>query len=402
MPFVLRAKLSAMMFLQFMMLPVWFVPMFAYVNGLEGGGRWAFWCGLIMAFGTVSSPLVGMFADRFLNSEKVLAICNFAGAALLGAAYTVRDPAALFAVLLLAMLFYMPTWSLTATIAMANSTTAAFPQIRVFGSLGWVASGVFSVVGTTCFGIADFDSTANIFLGGALAAAAGGVLALFLPATPPRAKGTPMSVADALGLKALVLFRRREFAVFTVLILLAMVPFQWYNVYNGTYLKEKGFEFITLTMNLGQVFELLFMLSVPFILRRAGYKRAMTIGLGAVVFRYASFYLGARFGCAAGDFGGILIHGLVFGLLVIGSQMYVDAAAPAELRGQAQGLITLVMFGIGTVLSNLVFEHVLAANRLPSGAHDWTVPYLTALAMALALTVAMALFFRPAADRRAA
>jgi nucleoside transporter len=401
MPFRLRAQLSAMMFLQFLMLPVWFVPMFAYVNALEGGGRWAFWCGLIMAFGTVSAPLVGMFADRFLNSEKVLALCNFACAALLGAAFVVREPAILFVVLLAAMLFYMPTWSLTATIAMTNSTTAAFPQIRVFGSLGWVASGVFSVVGTTYFGIADFDSSASIFLCGALAAAVAGVWALFLPVTPPRAKGEPFSVADALGLKALVLFRRPDFAVFAVLLLLAMVPFQWYNVYNGLYLKEKGFEFITLTMNLGQVFELLFMLSVPLILRRTGYKGAMVIGVGALVFRYLAFWCGARYGWTPGDFAGILVHGLVFALLVIGSQMYVDAVAPAALRTQAQGLVTLLMFGAGTVLSNFVFEQILAATARPSGGHCWSTPYLVALILSAVVTAAMAFLFRPATDRRA-
>ena len=144
MPLKMRVKLSAMMFLQFMMLPVWFVPMFPYVQKLPGGGQWAFWCGMIMGFGTLASPLFGMFADRFLNAEKVLALSNFVCAALLGCCYFVKDPALLFFLLLAVMIVYMPSWSLTATIAMANSTTAAFPQIRVFGSLGWVASAVFS------------------------------------------------------------------------------------------------------------------------------------------------------------------------------------------------------------------------------------------------------------------
>lgn len=406
----MRVKLSAMMFLQFMMLPVWFIPMFGYVNKMEGGAQWAFWCGLIMAFGTISSPLFGMFADRFMNSEKVLALCNFAGAALLAWAWKIQDPKMLFIALLLVMLFYMPTWSLTATIAMSNSTTEAFPQIRVFGSLGWVASAVFSIIGTKVFGIQNFDGTAYIFLGGAIAAVLGGILALFLPPTPPKAKGTPMSIADALGLKSLVLFKRMDFAVFAILILLAMIPFQWYNVYNGIYLQEKGFEFITLTMNLGQVFELIFMLLIPVILKKAGYKWAMVIGLAALVFRYAAFYGGSHYGCVAGNFGGILIHGLIFGLLIIGSQMYVDAAAPAELRGQAQGLIGLIMFGGGSLLSNWVFDKLLAANvqTVPGNGgvdvlvHNWDGPYMVALGMAVVLMISMALLFNPKKNDKAA
>lgn len=389
----MRVKLSAMMFIQYMMLPVWFIPMFPYVGGMEGGDKWAFWCGLVMAFGTLSSPLFGMFADRFMNSERVLALCNFVGAALLAYAYTVKCPQTLFFVLLVTMLFYMPTWSLTATIAMSNSTTEAFPQIRVFGTLGWVASGIFSFIGVKVFGIAKFDTTPYIFLAGAIASAIGGVLALFLPPTSPKAKGQPLSVADALGLRSLVLLKRPEFAFFMFFILLAMVPFQWYQVYNTSYLNEKGFEYLTITTNLGQTFELIFMLLIPVILKKAGYKWAMVIGLGALVFRYGAFYLGATNILPMADFAGILIHGLIFGLLIVGAQMYVDAKAPEDLRGQAQGLMGLVMFGLGTLLSNYVFDRLLKANVLPDGKHDWSKPYLVALVMSIVLMVAMALFF---------
>ena len=402
MPFKMRVKLSAMMFLQFMMLPVWFVPMFPYVQNLPGGGQWAFWCGMIMGFGTLASPLFGMFADRFLNAEKVLALSNFTCAALLGGCYFVKDPAILFFLLLATMIVYMPSWSLTATIAMANSTTEAFPQIRVFGSLGWVASAIFSIIGVKCLGIADFDSTACIFAAGAIAAALGGALAFTLPATPPKAKGTPMSVVDALGLRALSLLKDPVFLVFAVLLLLAMVPFQWYMVYNPAYLQESGFKYLTVTMNLGQVGELCFMLLIPVLLKKFGYKWAMVIGLGALTFRYACFYGSAAFGLAWLDFGGILVHGLIFGLLVIGAQMYVDNFAPAELRNQAQGLVMLITGGVGVFASNFVFQKLLDANvvkKVVEGKevvlHNWSQPFLIALIAAVVLTVLMATCFNP-------
>ena len=159
MPLGLRLKLSAMMFLQFMTLPVWFNTIIPYVKTLPGGESWTVWCGMFIGFGTLASPLVGMFADRFLNAEKVLALTHLVYAALLSACFFVRSPALLFTLLLLACFVNMPGWSLTATIAMTHSTPAAFPHIRVFGTLGWVASAVFSVIGIRLFGITDFDTS---------------------------------------------------------------------------------------------------------------------------------------------------------------------------------------------------------------------------------------------------
>ena len=395
-------KLTVMMFVQFLMLPVWLIPLLPYVQGMDGGKDWVFACGLLMGIGTFASPLVGMFADRFLNAEKVLAICNVLTAALLGAAFFVRDPAVLFAVLLGAMLAYMPTWSVSSAIAMAHSSREAFPRIRVFGSLGWVASGVFSVVGVTCFGLADFDMTPWIFASGAATALLGAAIALTMPATPPRAKGTPMSVVDALGLKAFALFRDPTFAAFGLLITLAMVPFYWYVAYNAMYLAESGFRYLTLTQNLGQAGEIGFMLTVPFIVRKCGYKWALVVGMGAVMFRYACFLGAVELGFAAGDFGGILIHGLAFGILCVGAQMYIDSAAPAELKNQAQGLVMLLTNGVGLFLSNLVFYRILEANVVSSDPvrHAWTKPFAWAFVGALAVAVAFVLLFNPKKEIR--
>ena len=386
--------LSVMMFLQFMMLPVWFVPMFPYVQALPDSGSWVVWCGLIMGFGTFTSPLFGMFADRFLNAEKVLAICNFIGAALLLCASAVRSPAVMFVVLLGAMCFYMPTWSLTATIALAHSTKRTFPRIRVFGTVGWVASSVFSLVGAKCFGIADFDSTSWIFVAGAAVSLAAALFSFLLPATEPVAKGTPMSVSDALGLKALVLFKDASFRTFAILLLLAMLPFQWYNVYCGAYLKETGFQYLTLTMNLGQAGEIGFMLLVPVIIGRFGSKTALMIALAALALRNLCFF-GATQGSAFAflDFGGILIHGLIFGILIVGSQMFIDEVAPKELRNQAQGLVNLLTAGVGVFASNFLFDAVLSRGVAP-GAHNWPVAYVVAIALASLAFVAVAAGFK--------
>ena len=385
-------KLSAMMFLQFMMLPVWFVPMLPYVQAMPGGGDWAVWCGLIMGFGTFTSPLFGMFADRFLNAEKVLAICNLVGAAILAGAFFATSPATLFVLLIAAMCFYMPTWSLSAAIAMANTSTDDYAKIRVLGTIGWVASGVFSLVGAKFFGLANFDSTRWIFAAGAGVSAVAGLLAFALPPTEPAQKGQPMSVVDALGLKALSLLKERNFRNFVIVLLLAMIPFQWYNVYCAAYLKESGFKYLTITLNLGQVGEIGFMLLVPVIIRRFGYKVGLILGLLTLAFRNACFFCSSNWSLSAFDFGGIMVHGLIFGLFVVGSQMFVNDNAPKELRNQAQGFMNLITAGVGVFASNSLFNAVLGVSS------RWSLAYATALAIALCGALLAALLLT--GDRR--
>ena len=379
MSFRRTAILATMMFLEYMAMPVWFIPMLPYVRSLPGGEGWTLWCGLIMGIGTFASPLVGMFADRLLNAERVLAICYFSSAALLAGAFFVSSPAILFVVLLAVMLFYMPTWALTATVAMAHSDKDSFPRIRIFGTLGWIASCVFSLAAAAA-GFKTFDSSPWIFAGGAAVAFAAGLFSFVLPKTAPQAKGTPISVGDALGLGALVLLRDRAFRSFAIILFLAMIPFQWYNVYCAAYLKDSGYRYLTTTMNVGQVGEMVFMLLVPVVFRRIGYRRSLAVALVVLALRNVFFAVSSAYGFAALDFCGIVVHGLIFGLLVVGAQMYVDEVAPPRLRNQAQGLVNLILAGVGVFASNFIFDAILAS----SSPTPWTAAYIVAVAVSLA------------------
>ena len=388
-------RLLLMLFLQYLMLPVWLVPLLPYVETLEGGRGWIFAFGILTGIGTFASPFVCMFADRYFNSEKVLAACNFASAALLGASYFTKSPLVLFALLLLAFVAYMPTWSVSTAIAMAHSSPVEFPRYRTFGSVGWVASGVFSIAAAKWFGIDDFDLSRRIFAVGAVLAAAGAAFALFLPRTPPKGKGLPFSVADVLGLRAFSLFRDPVFAVFGALLFLAMVPFQWYMFYNPVYLAESGFRYITMTQNLGQLGEILILLSIPYAVRRFGYRVAFAAGFFFMALRYALFFMAAKCGCDAGIFCGILSHGFIFGFIVVVGQMYVGEYAPPELRNQAQGLVILLTCGVGVFASNFIMHPIVASSAGADGRHDWTVPFLVAFAVSAVLALCAALFFRP-------
>ncbi len=388
-------KISIMMFLQYMMLPVWLLPLLPYLKTVEGGVDWLFAFGILSGVGTFASPFVCMFADRYFNSERVLAVCNLVSAALLAAAYFTSSLPILFVVLLMALVAYMPTWSITSAIAMEHSSPAAFPRYRTVGSLGWVFSGVFSIAAAKWFDIGDFDLSRRIFAVGAALSATGAAFALFLPRTEPKAKGAPLSVADVLGLRAFSLFRDPSFAALCILSSLSMIPFLWYLVYNPMYLAESGFRYLTMTQNLGQVAEFAFLLMIPYAVRRFGYRAAFASGFFFLALRYAFFFFAAKFGCDAGIFGGILMHGLIFGLVVVVAQMYVGEFSPPELRNQAQGLIVLLTSGVGIFASNAVMHPIVAACARPDGGHDWKIPFAVAFFAAVVLMFAAAVFFRP-------
>ena len=144
--FPVTARLSLMMFLQYMMFAVWWVPLAAYLTNMGVTGIQKSLVLSSMAIGCMASPIIGMFADRYFDGKKVLATLNLFSATMLLLAGFIKNPDWLFIFLLLAMLLYMPTWALTSSIAMSHSKSEQFSKIRVFGSIGWVVSGVFSLI----------------------------------------------------------------------------------------------------------------------------------------------------------------------------------------------------------------------------------------------------------------
>ncbi len=390
-----RIKLSGMMFLQYMLLPVWFLPLATYLEGLKMSGTQIAWIMSSMALGCLTSPLVGMVADRHFASERVLAVLNLAVAVLLVVAAQVSSPLLVFILLLAVMLCYMPTWGLTSAIAMGHSPSEQFPQIRVFGSIGWVASGVFSLVASYRFNTA-IDGTAITLYCGAATSLVAAIYALMLPHTPPPAKGQPASILDALGLRSLVMMKDFQFAIFMICYFLIMIPFSIYWSFFSIFLQDKKFEFITVTMNWGQVAEMIFMLAVPLAITRVGLKWAMTIGLAMLVVRYASLLLGEMMGLQSLYFVAILVHGLIFGFFYVGAQIYVDRKAPKELKAQAQGFLFLAGFGLGLLLGNYLNGKLLEHYTTVTGGvkvYDWQPIWLITTGCSIVLLlVFMALF----------
>ena len=385
-------RLSLMMFFQYMLFAVWWVPLAAYLTNMHVEGTQKALILSSMAIGCMASPIIGMIADRFFASEKVLASLNLLTAVLLLFAGIIKNPDVLFVILLFAMLFHMPTWSLTSAIAMTHSPSELFPRIRVFGSIGWVVSGICSLFTVNVLKM-DFDGTNIPFLYAAGIGLVATILNLSLPKTPPPAKGQKGSVVDALGLRALALMKDRNFAVFIIISFLAMIPFSMYWSYCSEFLLNKGFKYISVTMNFGQLAEMFFVLTVPFVIRKTGLRTTMIIGLIVLSVRYLSFYLGGAVSQASFYFIGILVHGIIYGYFFLGGQIYIDKKAPSELKAQAQGFIFLVTFGIGLLIGNFISRQIIEMNS-SSGVYNWNSIWGITTVLSIVLSVLMMLFFR--------
>ncbi len=396
----LRVRLSVMMFLQYMLFAVWWQPLAEYVKAMGVEGTQLALILSSMPLGCLVSPLICMIADRHFSSQKVLIVLNFICAVLLILAAKAASPVMLFACLLLAMFCYMPTWSLTNAIAMANTPSEKFPQIRVFGSIGWVASGAFGFIALKAFG-KTIDGTEIPLLCGAATAFVAGLVNLTLPNTPPPSKGKPASVVDALGLRALTLMKDRNFAGFIFLSMLMMIPFTIYWSYFSVFLEDKGFLLLSGTMNWGQFVEMFLMLLVPVALAKLGVKKTMLMGLVALVVRYVSFWIAGQADLNFMVYAGILVHGAIFGFFIVGGQVYVDKKAPPEMRAQAQGLIGLICFGVGMLIGNFFNGELIekyTSEALVDGVsvvqYNWNAIWMITTLISVAVLVAFLLFFK--------
>lgn len=365
--------LIMMMFMQYMMFAVWWVPLAAYLTNMGIGGTQKSLILSSMAIGCMASPLIGMIADRYFDGKKVLAALNLLNSFFLLLAALTKSPDLLFLFLLLGMLCYMPTWSLTSSIALTHSGPEKFSRIRVFGSIGWVASGVFSLIVVNLFKV-SFDGThIPLFFASGIGIAT--VFAnFFLPSTPPKVSGKKNTIIDALGFRTIRLMKDRNIAVFIVLSFLAMIPFSMYWSYCSEFLLDRNFKYISVTMNFGQLAEMLFLLIVPFSIRKVGLHGTMVLGLLALLIRYVAFYLGSFMDLSAFYFLGILVHGLIFAFFYLGGQIYIDQKAPAELKSQAQGFIFFVTFGLGLLVGNFVNGQIIGHYSSFSGnnkVYDW-------------------------------
>ncbi len=397
MPLSVRIKLSSLMFLQYFVWGAWSVTMGTWLGQTLGftGEQIGLAAGTTALAAMISPFFVGMIADRFLATEKILAVLHLIGGLVLFYGSTMSAFGPFYAVLLGYALCYMPTLALSNSLSFHQMKDPAreFPSIRVLGTIGWIVAGL--LVGTL-----GLEATAMPMR---LAAGASLLLGLFcfaLPHTPPT-RSRRASLADVIGLEALGLLRERSFAIFVLGSFLICIPLQFYYAFANPFLNEIQVVNAAGKMTLGQMSEIGFMLVMPLFFRRLGVKNMLLVGMAAWTTRYVLFAYGNDGPLVWMLYGGILLHGICYDFFFVTGQIYVDQKAPPDLRAAAQGLIAFVTLGLGMFIGSWVSGRIVDAFALPGGGHTWEKIWIMPAAMAGAVLLLFATFFR-ASDRAAA
>jgi len=330
------------MFLQFFVWGAWFATLGLALanNSLSEITGDAYGSAPIAA---IFAPLfLGLIADRFFASEKVMGILLLIGGVLLlGIPMSGGSTKLIYWFILGHMLCYMPTLGLGNTIAFTHiENQSDFPKIRVWGTIGWIVAGL--VVG----GLGWSDSMNMFWLAGSSSVILG-VICFSLPNTPPPMKGEPIQVRSLLMVDAWRLLTDRNFLVFAISSTLICVPFAYYYSVTSVYLGQTGFSEPAATMTLGQMSEIIFMLLIPFFFRKLGLKNMILIGMACWVLRYLLFAYGAPSQITWMILLAVAMHGICYDFFFVTGFMYTDQKAPREIRGQAQSLLVFLTQGVG-------------------------------------------------------
>ena len=402
----IKNRLTLMSFLQFFVWGAWLITVGNYWFGTKQ------WSG--EQFGAIFSTLglssiimpavTGIIADKFINAEKLYGILHILGGLILSYIPQVQDPTTFYWVIFGAMLCYMPTISLSNSVAyniLKNSNfdvVKVFPPIRVWGTIGFIAAMWLT-------NLSGNKASANMFYIAAIAAIILGIYSFTLPKCPPQKLiAENATLTQKLGLDAFKLFGTYKMALFFLFSMFLGGALQLTNMYGDVFLSEFGKipEYAnsivvtksTLIMSISQISETLFILAIPFFLKRFGIKQVMLISMLAWVLRFGLFAYGNP---ADGLWMIVLscvVYGMAFDFFNISGSLFVETTTDSKMRSSAQGLFMMMSNGFGAFFGGIVSGFVIDKYFTINGARDWHSIWLAFAIYALAIGIAFAIFFK--------
>jgi nucleoside transporter len=396
----MRLRLSVMMFLEYFIWGAWYVTLGTWLGqALHFSGDQIGIISGTTTIGAIVSPfLVGLMADELFANQHLLAALHGVGGILLWFASSQTHFAPMYAILMIYSLLYMPTMALTNALAFRQMKDPSqdFGGIRGLGTAGWIVAGL-TISAFSRF-VPNVEATAVPIRIASVGSILLGIYALTLPHTPPLRTGHGFKLSSIFPPDVFALFKNRNFAIFAIASFLICIPLQFYYAFTNLFLNEIGVTYVAAKMTMGQMSEVLFMLTLPFFFKRLGIKRTLMLGMLAWVLRYVMFGYGNAGTLAWMLYIGIILHGICYDFFFVMGQVYVDQKAPSALRSAAQGLMTFLTYGIGMFVGSLfcgrIVEIYKTAGSGGSVGHDWRSIWMVPAAAAAVVLVFFALGFR--------
>ena len=410
----IKFRLTLMSFFQFFVWGAWLITIGTYCFNTKGWTGAQF--GAIFSTLALSSlfmpALTGIIADKWLNAERLYGILHILYGVVLFYVPYVNDPNVLYYVIFLAMIFYMPTISLSNSIAYTIlkknefDVIKVFPPIRVWGTIGFI-------VAMWITNLSGSKANANQFVIAAVAAIALGLYSFTLPkCSPQKSISKNASFFEMLGLNAFKLFGNAKMALFFIFAMFLGAALQLTNMYGDSYLDDfklipeyaQSFviKYSTIIMSISQISETLFILTIPFFLKRFGIKKVMLFSMIAWVLRFGLFAYGNP---AEGLWMIILsciVYGMAFDFFNISGSLFVETTTDSKIRASAQGLFMMMTNGIGAFLGSKISGFIIDAYFTGPAGKNWHGIWLTFAAYSLVVAVLFAIFFKHKHDRNAA
>jgi nucleoside transporter len=388
-----RIQLALMMFLNFFVWGIWFVTMGTFLSTQLGAGG----VEIGLAYGTqslgaiVAPFIIGLIADKYFAAQRILGILHLTGGFLLYYLSSQDNFSTFYPYLLTYMIIYMPTLALVNAIAFKQmaSPEKEFSAIRVWGTIGWIASGL--LIGWLA--LETTDSLDQTFKIAALVSLVLGVYSFMLPNTPPPKAGTKTTFSEIVGADAIGLLKDKNYLIFFMASLLICIPLAFYYQETNLFLNEVGVKNAASKMTMGQMSETIFLFLMPFFFSRLGVKKMLLIGMAAWVIRYLCFGFGDAGNGVGLLYAGIILHGICYDFFFVTGQIYTDQRAGEKIRSSAQGMITLATYGAGMLvgfwLAGLIADQYKTANG-----HDWSAIWMVPAIIAAIILILFLLFFK--------